>query len=185
MPLGMLLKIVLLLLLLAGAYNGLHVPNYNEGDCDFIYKIRLMRVCKSTVSKRIAATYADVRAPSGTPYSLWVVPNATDMILASFHSSKLLNRKYMEIINYKIDESLKHSDMHCMSTPMKYVAHLMAHCKKRKFDAEDTCPRPVLHYTMEGPERHDSDTALRVLGDWRLLLPTILLIRVWSIIEWD
>ncbi|XP_017156890.1 uncharacterized protein LOC108165366 [Drosophila miranda] len=144
-----------------------------------------MRVCRSTVSKRIAATYADVRAPSGTPYSLWTVPNATDMILASFHSSTLSTRKYMEIINYKIDADLKHSDMHCMPHPMKYVAHLMAHCKKNKFDAEDICPRPVLHYTMEGPDRQDSDSAFRVLGDLRLLLPTILLIRVWSIIEWD
>ncbi|SPP76332.1 uncharacterized protein LOC117580441 [Drosophila guanche] len=178
----MILKI-LLLLLLVEANHGIRTSNYNDGECSYIEKIRLMRICKATVSKRIAGLYGDIRAPSGTPYSLWVVPNETDMILASFHTSPMLNRKYIEIIKYKIDVDLKHSDLHCLADYNVYNSHLLAHCKRKKFVHGTICTRPVLHYAREGPKREDSDSAFRFRGDWLPpLLLTILLIRVWAII---
>ncbi|KRF97714.1 uncharacterized protein Dwil_GK17451 [Drosophila willistoni] len=123
----------------------------DSGNCRAVQGIRMIRHCKGTVGKLIAHLYGDRRAPEGTPYAIWRGSTDENILLASFYETAIFDNSYIEIINYthKIDVYPVgyHSDLHCFSHSLTYLAHLKEHCRGHVFNATNTCTKPILHYS--------------------------------------
>lgn len=170
-------------------------PPYNTGNCSLFNDIIFTKVCKNTITKSLAKQWKDLRAPEGTPYTVWQTSETGKLVLlVSFHKSPLFDcgllmlklkggeftitaKTLQEAKNFYVYQSdLKHSDIHCLHIDLVYPAALRAHCENRKGDNFEEANTPILHYSRYDYQVNIGD--MPIIPEMLVLLSAVVLISV-------
>lgn len=179
-------------------------PEHNTGDCSFMRSLSIKRICKATISTKLARQWRDTRAPSGTPYMIYDATSdeLKGFLFISFHRSPLFSctRLIVHGKNYSIkgrsmekaedrqearefyqyQSDAEHSDMHCFKTHLTYPAALLAHCQATPFKSDSEIDIPVLHYSHYKKTRNAASVlkARQVLTAAQVLTATLLILKL-------
>ncbi|KAL7734596.1 hypothetical protein ACLKA6_010903 [Drosophila palustris] len=177
-------------------------PEHNTGDCAFMRSLTIKRICKATITSKLARQWRDNRAPAGTQYMIYNSDELMGLLFISFHRSPLFSCKKLvvhgknysikgrsmekaedrpearEFYQYQSDE--EHSDLHCFKSRLTYPAALLAHCQGYPFTSDSDVEIPVLHYSRYRKNKNAASVlkARHVLTAAQTLTATLLILEL-------
>ncbi|KAH8380595.1 hypothetical protein KR009_011607, partial [Drosophila setifemur] len=132
----------------------------STGNCSYAKDEVLQFVCKGKVSQDIQMQYRDMRAPAGTPFTVWK-SNDNSVVMVSFHEWKLAQYRKVSILVqfgvpiFNVEGSgvtkkyvFTPTSIHCFPYALRYPIELRNECLGRSSDRQgkDVAKNPILHY---------------------------------------